>query len=96
MDALIACRLIPLDENPGIRPFINSSDGNIQITSEEGTTQGCNLAMILYTLGLTPVVRMLSDLISKVEERVRQCWLADDASAIESLMGIQAWWDRLV
>ena len=39
---------------------------------------------------------LISDLISKVEERVRQCWLADDASAIESLMGIQAWWDRLV
>ena len=45
----VATFLINLYRKPA-KLIINSSDGNIQITSEEGTTQGCNLGMIFYAL----------------------------------------------
>ena len=53
-----------------------------EIRSLEGTTQGDNLGMIFYCLGIIPVLRSLKTLIESSELSVKQAWLADDASAV--------------
>ena len=52
--------------------------------------------MLLYALGVTPVVRDLDRLIKEMESKVPQCWLADDSSAAGTLEVIRIWWDKLV
>ena len=52
--------------------------------------------MIFYALGMTPVVRALSKKIDELELDVKQCWLADDASAIGNILGLKTWWENLL
>ena len=57
--------------------------------SEEGTTQGDPLAMLMYALGVLPLVDCISgDLM--------QVWYADDATACGNLSAIRLWWDKLL
>ena len=58
--------------------------------SEEGTTQGDPLAMPMYALGTIPLINALSD------DRIKQVWYTDDATACGRLMDVRRWWDRLV
>ena len=56
------------------------SDANLYIggrtlLSEEGTTQGDLLAMPMYASGIVSLINALSD------DRVKQVWYADDATA---------------
>ena len=71
--------------------MIRAENEHTEISSHEGTTQGCNLGMLFYALGVTPVVRDLDRLIKEMEGKVRQCWLADDSSAAGTLEGIRIW-----
>ena len=66
-----------------------------ELSSREGTTQGDNLGMIFYALGMTPVVRSLSMTIEEQNLKIKQCWLADDATAVGTLAGIRVWYDKL-
>ena len=84
----IAQYLINTYRNPS--RLIITGDTNNEILSLEGTTQGDNLAMIFYALGITPIVRGLGDI------DVRQCWLADDATAVGKVQDLREWWDKLV
>ena len=63
----------------------------------EGTTQGCNLGMLFYSLGLTPLVRSLHLLREQlpISMKISQCWLADDACGVGTLEGLKVWFDKL-
>lgn len=64
---------------------------DIELASEDGTTQGDPLPMPMYALATIP-------LISRVDESLNivQVWYADDASAAGSLSSIRSWWDNIV
>lgn len=63
-------------------------DGII-LFSEEGTTQGDPLAVLMYALATIPLISRLG------ESSDVQVWYADDASAAGDLFSIQSWWDNL-
>ena len=82
---------------PLAKILINTYRDNIQLfidgdtlLSQEGTTQGDPLAMAMYAIAITPLIRSLED------EETKQVWFADDATAGGSLLGLRRWWDRLV
>ena len=79
------------------RMIIKDAEKDQEITSLEGTTQGCNLGMLFYALGLTPVVRSLNLQMGHqpVKLKTRQCWLADDACGVGTLDGLKIWFDIL-
>ena len=58
--------------------------------SQEGTTQGDPLAMAMYAVAISPLIRRLED------EGVKQVWFADDATAGGELSHLRTWWDRIV
>jgi hypothetical protein len=60
--------------------------GDVELLSCEGTTQGDPLAMILYAIGIMP-------LIDRLRGKAKQVWYADDAQAADKLMALRAWWD---
>ena len=58
----------------------------IFIVTGRGTTQGDPLAMPMYAISITPVIRQLMDL-------ARQVWYADDAAAARGgLLHLRDWW----
>ena len=59
--------------------------------SREGVTQGDPLSMILYAIGILPLIRSLKD-----PSRWTQVWYADDASACGELSNIHEWFDLLL
>jgi hypothetical protein len=63
--------------------------GGAEIASREGTTQGDPLAMPLYVLAITPLIREL-------QGPIQQAWYADDAQAAGRLMALRSWWDMIV
>ena len=60
------------------------------VLSEEGTTQGDQLAMPLYALATIPLINNLNS-----TGEVKQVWYADDASDSGSLPSLREWWDKL-
>ena len=65
-------------------------DGEV-ILSEEGTTQGEPLAMVMYAIATIPLIHQLSEAAP-----VKQMWFADDATAGGQIQQLKQWWDRLV
>ena len=59
------------------------------ILSQEGTTQGDPLAMVMYAVAITPLIHRLLD------ENIQQVWFADDASPGGKLVHIKRWWDNI-
>ena len=57
--------------------------------SKEGTTQGDPLAMAMYAVAITPLIYGLA------EEKLKQVWFADDASAAQKLVGLKNWWNNM-
>ena len=66
--------------------------GSKEILSREGTTQGDNLAMSFYALGLAPLLEGLKTTVSSI----KQVWLADDATGAGTLNDLKKWWDTLL
>ena len=60
------------------------------LLSQEGTTQGDPLAMAMYAVAITPLIRSLED------DKIKQVWFADDATAGGALTGLRKWWDLIV
>ena len=56
--------------------------------SEEGTTQGCPLAMA-YALALVPLVNQLHGIC-------KQVWFADDGTGADKVDALRKWKDMLV
>ena len=65
------------------RLFVSGSE----IISQEGTTQGDNLAMHLFAMATLPILQFLERSNSAF-----QVWLADDATAVGTLEGLRTWW----
>ena len=57
--------------------------------SQEGTTQGCPLAMLIYAIGILPLVSRL-----KNPELHKQNWYADDSACAASFLRIKEWFVR--
>ena len=66
--------------------------GGKHLLSQEGTTQGDNLAMALYGLATIPLQNILRINIPSV----KQVWLADDATGAGKLQPLREWWDSIV
>ena len=66
--------------------------GNDEIPSCEGTTQGDNLAMSFYALGISPLISQLKATIPDV----KQIWLADDATGAGKLEALRICWDTVI
>ena len=62
-----------------------------EIRSEEGTTQGDNLAMSLFAMATLPILQSMEKL-----NTVAQVWLADDATSVGKLPELRLWWDGIV
>ena len=60
------------------------------IFSAEGTTQGDPLAMIMYAIGILPLIHYLNS------RSVSQVWYADDAAAVGDLTNVRVWWDEIL
>lgn len=63
-------------------------DGEV-LSSQEGTTQGDPLAMVMYAIAVIPLLHRLS------EHQAKQVWYADDATAGGQLSPLRDWWDDL-
>jgi len=71
------------------RIFVNGNDKCVEFLSQEGTTQGCPLAMAMYAIALTP-------LLKNAKELARQVWFADDATGCDQATALRKWYDLLV
>jgi len=58
--------------------------------SEEGTTQGDPLAMLMYALATIPLINRLD-----VALDLKKVWYADNATGSGSLSSLRTWWDHL-
>ena len=65
--------------------------GGGEITSVEGTAQGDPLAMAMYALAITPLIKRLK----KQAPKASQLWFADDSSAAGRLRALKVWWQHL-
>ena len=65
--------------------------GGGEIMSCEGTTQGDPLAMGMYALAITPLIRELSE----CQLDTKQVWYADDATGAGTCSNLKRWWDCL-
>ena len=68
--------------------MLDGDSSTFELLSQEGTTQGCPLAMAMYALALVPLVRELHPLC-------RQVWYADDATGCDNFVRMRAWFDAL-
>ena len=64
-------------------------DGDSSL-SQEGTTQADPLAMAMYAVANTPLIRSLED------DETKQLWFADDATAGGGLISLRRWCDRII
>ena len=71
------------------RIFMNGDGGFFELLSQEGTTQGCPLAMTMYALALVPLSRHLQPLC-------KQVWYADDATGCDKFEKMRRWFDKLL
>ena len=62
------------------------------IMSTEGTTQGDNLAMSFYALGITPMIQS----VVIITPDVKQICLADDVTGGGTLNNLKEWWDSMI
>ena len=66
-----------------------NGDGYFELQSQEGTTQGCPLAMAMYAIALAPLLKRLLPMC-------KQVWYADDATGCDKFETMRAWFDALV
>ena len=63
--------------------------GDHNILSLEGTTYGDHLAMVMYAIGIVPLIHHLDQFST------HQVWYADYAVAVGKLSTIRSWWEEL-
>ena len=61
----------------------------MELESQEGTTQGDNIAMAYYAIGMKPLMERLEG-TDTIQE-----WFADDAACLGELLPVKKWWDKL-
>ena len=70
------------------RIYINN-EGMFDLLSQEGTTQGCPLAMAMYALALVPLVK-------KTQPACKQVWCTDDETGCDKLINLRKWYGDLL
>ena len=65
--------------------------GGGEILSQEGTCQGDPLAMAIYAVAITPLIKQLAQSCPPVT----QCWCAVDDGTRDDLAGLRHYWDKL-
>ena len=71
--------------------------GGLELSSEEGTTQGYPLSMAMYALSTVPLINKCQSVLSSDNlSRAVQVWYADDAAAGGDLKVLRTLWDILV
>ena len=71
--------------------------GGMELSSEEGTTQGCPLSMAMYALSTVPLINKCQRVLSNdVYPRAVQVWYADDVAAGGNLKPLRKLWYMLV
>ena len=65
--------------------------GEGEVSSSEGATQGDPLAMAMYALAVKPLI----DRLKSHCPTVKQVWYADDVTGAASCSDLRAWWDSL-
>ncbi len=70
--------------------------GGIELTSTEGTTQGCPLAMAMYALCTLPLINLCGQTATDDCNPATQVWFADDSAAGGRLRALRRFWDILV
>ena len=63
-----------------------------ELRSQEGTTQGDNLAMSFYGLATSLLLHKLK----LVCERIKQVWPADDVTGAGKIRDLREWWDNVI
>ena len=63
------------------------------ILSQEGTTQGDPDAMQMYAISTRPIIDDLEEICDS--SITKQCWYADDSSAVSTLIELKKWWLHL-
>ena len=71
-----------------IRLFVS---GGGEILSREGTCQGDPLAMAVYAVAITPLIRQLAESCPEAT----QLWYADDDAAVGRIAALAQYWRRL-
>ncbi|KAL5261580.1 hypothetical protein ACHWQZ_G007326 [Mnemiopsis leidyi] len=61
------------------------------LVSAEGTTQGCNLAMDFYGIGIMKLIHMLKEQVPDC----RNSWYADDSAGAGKAIAVKEWWEAL-
>jgi hypothetical protein len=69
--------------------IIMNGDSCFELLSQEGTTQGCPLAMAMYAIALVPLLKRLLPMC-------KQVWFADDATGCDKFLTMRKWFDALV
>ena len=88
-----ACHLCPSLATIFINTYREPSELFVNgqtVWSEEGTTQGDPLAMLLYALATVPLINHLSNIPD-----IKQVWYADVASAAGTLSSLHSWLNDL-
>ena len=70
------------------RIFLKSEDQTHEFSSEEGTTQGCPLAMAMYALSIAP-------LVTEGKSLCQQVWFADDGAGCDTVARLRKWYEFL-
>lgn len=76
--------------------------GGIELSSEEGTTQGDPTAMYIYGLGILPLIVIIAEPLLMTEEgepetdKVRHSAFADDLAGGGTIDQLRRWWDLII
>ena len=70
--------------------------GGMELSSEEGTAQGCPLSMALYAISVVPLINKCRNTATMDCSAATQVWFADDAAAGGSLKALHQFWNLLV
>ena len=74
--------------------------GGMELLSEEGTTHGCPLSIVMYAL--VPLIKKCQEAIDSADDLLSvlceavQVWFADNATAGGKLRTMHKFWDLLV
>ena len=68
--------------------------GGKEIKSEEGTTQGDDVAMGMYALGLMPLLMTIDTYIEN--DTIKQISFADDLTGIGKIQELLKWWNVII
>ena len=69
--------------------------GGNEIRSCEETTQGDPIAMAVYVIVIIPMILMIEDITSKIDDSTKTAAYADDVIAAGKTIQLKNWWKKL-